>query len=94
MADVICRPDDEEAYARLASHATAAMAQADAISASGALETEKAVLRRLGYLPVRSHAPTVITLDEHIKARFRDAKDKEWVLGKADQDWDQVRPLA
>lgn len=94
LADVICRPDDREAYARLASHATAAMAKADAISASGALTPDVAALRQLGYVPVRSHAPTVITLNEEAKARFRDVQDKEWLLGKADQDWDQVRPIA
>jgi hypothetical protein len=48
------------------------------------------VLRRLGFVTVKRHHPTVVTEDPALAAAIA---AQQWHFDKADHDWDQVHPV-
>ena len=92
LTDVLADPGDGPAIEALAAYAVHAMApQCEAIVAGASHPEHLRALRRLGFVAVKTHRPTVISSDPAMLARC--AAIDQWHFTKADHDWDQVHPI-
>ena len=91
LTTLIVDPRDEEGLLSLAAHAVRAMErETEAIVAGASNPHFVKVLRRLGFVTVKRHHPTVVTEDRALAAAIA---AQRWHFDKADHDWDQVHPV-
>lgn len=91
LTTLIADPRDEEGLLSLAAHAVRAMErETEAIVAGASDPRFVSVLRRLGFVTVKRHHPTVVTEDQALAAAIA---AQQWHFDKADHDWDQVHPV-
>jgi GNAT superfamily N-acetyltransferase len=50
------------------------------------------VLQKFGFHPVRTERPNAVVSDSRLRERL-DRSASDWLLSKADHDWDQIRPV-
>lgn len=91
LTTLIADPRDEKGLLSLAAHAVRSMErQTEAIVAGASDPRFVNVLRRLGFVTVKRHHPTVVTEDRALAAAIA---AQQWHFDKADHDWDQVHPV-
>jgi GNAT superfamily N-acetyltransferase len=94
LTDVIARPDDPGAQDELVASALALMHEGtEAVLAGASHPAQVESLKRHGFFVIRTHRPTIVTLDEGLLRQLRE-RPSTWRLSKGDHDWDQVLPAS
>lgn len=92
LTDIMADPKDHSALAALIEHAVFAMeSKCEAIIAGASHPAHIAALSQSGFVTVKIHHPTVVTIDVATREKIERVKD-QWHFTKADHDWDQIHP--
>lgn len=89
IVEILADPQDVQVIVDLTAYAVNAMAKFEAIVAGASHPVFAKALRRLGFIRVKSHFPTVSSPDPSIMKRFAETTGP-WHMSKADHDWDQI----
>jgi len=92
VTDVLARPDDVAALDALLAHAHRVLADdVEYLEAAASTPLLKKVLRRHGFVAVRTMRPTIVTRNPKLYAQLKSVLYK-WHFTKGDHDWDQIHP--
>jgi GNAT superfamily N-acetyltransferase len=92
IVDFLAARDDKATVTDLISFALESFGtEVAAIECASSISEFTAVLRKFGFRSVRTERPNAIVQDEEMRTRLRNSSS-DWLLSKADHDWDQIRP--
>jgi len=90
IAEVLVAQGDMRALRAMVQHAIAAFGdQVAAVECGTSIAEMRTELRRLGFVQVRTHSPTVVCQDGRLR-EYVVKHPTSWLMSKADHDWDQV----
>lgn len=93
IADLFAAPEDKETINGLIHHAIKFFGKSVTVIECPISQLEyQHALKRGGFLEMEKTVPIYFCNDSGIKNMLREMEDK-WFISKADQDWDQLRPV-
>ncbi|MGO9138314.1 MAG: GNAT family N-acetyltransferase [Syntrophales bacterium] len=93
IVDLFAAPDDNETIEDLIRHAIDFFGKSVfAIDCPTSLKEYQRALSKLGFYKIEKTGPIYFCADSKLRNKLEECKNS-WFLTKADQDWDQLRPI-